>query len=134
MSETNTIDDIGKLVLRISVAGLMLFHGIAKVLNTGSLAYIGGKLSAIGLPSFISYGVYIGEVIAPVLIIIGLYTRLGGVVIVINMLFAIGLSHSGDILALTKHGGWAIELQMFYLLGAVCIVLLGSGRYAVKKD
>ncbi len=127
-------DDMGKLVLRITVAGMMLFHGVAKTINTGSIDYIGSKLVATGLPSFVAYGVYIGEILAPLLILIGLYSRLGAAIIIINMLFAIGLSHMGDILALTKHGGWAIELQMFYLLGAICIVLMGSGKLAVKPD
>lgn len=127
-------DDIGKLILRLSVAVLMLFHGVAKILHTESLGAIGGKLSAVGLPYFVSYGVYIGEVIAPLIVIIGLYSRIGAAFMVINMLFAIGLVHTGDILALTKHGGWAIELQMLYLLGGVAIIFLGSGRYAVRPD
>ena len=51
-----------------------------------------------------------------------------------NMLFAILLVHTGDILALTEHGGWRLELQGFYLFGALAIVFLGSGKYAIKPD
>ena len=132
--DKNHMDDIGKLLLRLSVGIMMLFHGVAKIMNTGQLGFIGGKLSDIGLPSFISYGVYIGEVLAPVLIILGIFTRIGALVIVINMLFAIGLVHMADIFALTRHGGWGIELQAFYLFGAVCIALMGSGKYAIKAN
>ena len=131
---TTVYDDIGKLVLRLTVAGLVLFHGVAKILHPGSLDFIGGRLEAAGLPAFISYGVYIGEVIAPALLIAGLYTRMGAAIIMINMLFAIGLSHAHEIFTLGQHGGWAIELQAFYLFGALCVALLGSGRLAVVPD
>ena len=59
---------------------------------------------------------------------------MGGLIIVINMLFAVLLVHTGDILALTEHGGWRLELQAFYLFGALAIAFLGSGKYAVRPD
>lgn len=69
--EKNT--DLGILILRLSVGILMLLHGIAK-LSHGAEG-IEQMLAASGLPSFIAYGVYVGEVIAPLLIILGLGTR-----------------------------------------------------------
>ncbi len=125
---------LGKLVLRLTVGILMLFHGVTKMLNPGSVDYIGGIFSNAGLPSFIAYGVYVGEVIAPLMVILGIYSRYGALIIVVNMLFAIILVHSNDLFALTEHGGWRLELQGFYLFCAVAIVFLGSGRYAVKPD
>jgi putative oxidoreductase len=127
-------DAMGKLLLRLTVAGLMLFHGVAKIMHPGSLEFIGTSLSNAGIPSALAYGVYIGEVIAPLMILVGFHARIGGLVVVINMLFAIILVHMGDIFSLTQHGGWAIELQAFYLLGGLAIVLLGSGRFAIKPD
>ena len=127
-------DAMGKLLLRLTVAILMLFHGIAKITHPGSVDFIGNLLSGNGLSSAIAYGVYIGEVIAPMMIIAGFHARIGGLIIVVNMLFAIVLAHSGDILSLTKHGGWAIELQAFYLFGGLAVALLGSGKFAIKPD
>ena len=89
---------------------------------------------ALDCPSFLSYGVYLGEIVAPILIIIGLYTRLGGLMIFVNMIFAIALAHSAELLTLGKHGGWALELQAFYLFGGLVIMLLGSGKIAIKPD
>jgi putative oxidoreductase len=60
--------------------------------------------------------------------------RVGGLLVVVNMLFAVLLVHTGDILALTEHGGWRLELQAFYLFGALALMLLGSGKYAVRPD
>jgi len=127
-------NSLGKLSLRLTVGVLMLFHGVAKVMNPGSIDFIGGNLANVGMPSFIAYGVFIGEILAPLMLITGFCTRIGGWLIVVNMLFAIGLAHSADIFSLGKHGGWAIELQAFYLFGGLAVALLGSGKLAVKPD
>lgn len=109
-------------------------HGIDKVMNPGSVEFIGGKLADLGLSPALTYGVYLGEVVAPLMIIFGIYARFGGLIAVVNMLFAIVLMHAGDLFNLTEHGGWALELQGFYLFCSLAIVFLGSGRYAVKPD
>jgi putative oxidoreductase len=127
-------DAIGKLLLRLTVALLMLFHGFAKIIHPGSLEFIESSLSGLGMPSAIAYGVYVGEVIAPLMILFGIYTRIGGLIIVANMIFAIVLAHTADMFSLTQHGGWALELQAFYLFGGIAIALLGSGKFAFKPD
>jgi putative oxidoreductase len=121
-----TREDAGKLLLRLTVGLLMLLHGIAKLTN--GVDGIEGMLEKHGLPGAIAYGAYIGEVVAPLFVIIGLYTRPAALVIAINMLFAIGLAHADEIFSLGKQGGWAIELQAFYLFGAIAVALLGAGR------
>ena len=131
----NSLDsDTGKLVLRLSVGGLMLFHGVAKIMHPGSLEFIGGMLAGFGLPVILAYGVYIGEVVAPLMVVVGYKARIGGLIMAVNMLFALVLAHTGDFFSLSEHGGWMVELQMFYLLSAVAVVFLGSGRQAIKPD
>ena len=126
--------DAGRLILRFCVGGLMLFHGLAKIMHPGSLDFIGGMLSANGLPAMLAYGVYVGEVLAPLMVIVGYQARIGGLLIVINMTLALFLAHTGDFFSLSEHGGWAVELQMFYLLSALAVVFLGSGKLAFKQD
>jgi putative oxidoreductase len=126
--------DTGKLIARLSVGGLMLFHGVSKIIHPAALDFIGGMLSSNGLPSFVAYGVYIGEVVGPLMVIAGYRARLGALIMAVNMLFALYLAHSGDIFSLSEHGGWAVELQMFYLLSSIAVVFLGSGRLAFKPD
>lgn len=127
-------DDLGKLVLRLTVGGLMLFHGYQKLTAFGAAAEkLGGMLEAKGWPSFIAYGVFIGEVVAPLLIVAGYFTRPAALVLFINMIFAIWLAHSGDIFKLTNNGGWSLELQGFYLFGALAILFLGAGKYSVSR-
>jgi putative oxidoreductase len=126
--------DTGRLILRITVGGLLLFHGLAKIMHPGSLEFIGGMLTSNGLPALLAYGVYVGEVIAPLMVIVGYQARVGGLIIVINMVLALFLAHSGDFFSLTEHGGWAVELQIFYLLSALAVMFLGSGKLAFKQD
>lgn len=125
---------LGKLILRLAVASLILFHGVAKLLNPGSLDWIGGMLQGYGLPSFLAYGVLIGEVIAPLMAIFGWQARLAGLLMAGNMLVAFLLVHTGQVFTLTDNGGWALELQGLYLFGALAIALLGSGRMALRPD
>lgn len=123
-------NDVGRLILRLMLGVLLLMHGIAKL--RGGVDPIAGMVGAAGLPEFVTYGVYIGEVIAPLLVIAGWYATIGAVVIAVNMLFAIGLAHGPELLALGRAGGWALELQGMYLFTAIAIALLGPGRYSVN--
>lgn len=127
-------DALGKLILRLSVGGLMLFHGIAKLLNPGSLNWIGDQVASHGLPAFLAYGVLLGEVVAPLMAILGWQTRLAGLLMVGNMVVAIFLAHASEVFLLGSSGGWALELQGLFLFGGLAIVFLGSGRMAVRPD
>lgn len=125
----NHFDDIGKLILRLSVGILLLMHGLFKLMH--GIAGISALIQANGWPVWIAYGVYVGEIIAPALLILGLVTRASAVVIVLNMLIAVYLAHSHQLFQLTKSGGWLLELQGLYLFGALAIALLGAGRFSI---
>jgi putative oxidoreductase len=123
-------EDFGKLLLRLGLGGLLLFHGVYKLLN--GLGPIKTMLAAHNIPDAVAYGVYLGELVAPVLIIVGLFSRIGGLVIAVNMLVAVLLVHTGALMALTPEtGGYALELQVFYLVGGLVVALLGAGRFSL---
>lgn len=123
--------DLGKLIIRLTLGGLMLFHGISKLLN--GIGFIEGQLVSHGIPAFFAYGVYIGELIAPPMVILGYQTRIGALIIVFNMLVAIALVHSHQLLTLGGNGGWALELQGFFLFTALALIFLGPGKYKLKN-
>jgi putative oxidoreductase len=130
MNEANR-SDLGKLILRVAVGGMMLLHGISKLQNgTGG---IGDMLTGAGLPSFLQYGAVVGEVVAPVLLILGILTIPSTLLIAFTMVMAVGLAHSADLLSLGKGGGWAIELQALYFFASISIALIGSGKYSFGK-
>ena len=122
-------DDLGKLILRLTVGALLVFHGVHKMLT--GIAPIEALVVAHHLPAALAYGVYIGEIIAPVMVILGLFARIGAGLIVINMIAAVALAGLGSIAAFTPSGGYALELEAFYLFGALSIALLGAGRFAI---
>lgn len=124
-------DDIGKLVLRLTLGILMLLHGIAK-LRYG-VSGIEGMVTSHGLPGFLAYGVFVGEVIAPLLVIAGFYARTGGLIIAFNMVVAIALAHSSQLFDIGKQGGWELELQGFFLFTAVAVALIGPGKFGINR-
>lgn len=126
----NTQSDLGKLVLRLALGVLVLLHGIAKL--KGGLSGIEGMLAAQGLPTFLAYGALVGEVLAPLMLILGFYARIGALLVVVNMLFAFALVHLGQLGLLNEQGGWALELQGMFLASALALALLGPGRYGVN--
>lgn len=125
---------LGKLVLRLALGTMILLHGINKLINPGSLTWIGDTLASHGLPTVLAYGVLLGEVIAPLMAILGWNARIAGLLIAGNMLVAIYLSHMNELFTLTSSGGWALELQGMFLFGAIALMFLGSGRMAIKPD
>lgn len=124
-------ENTGKLILRLMLGILILMHGFSKLTN--GVDWMDDMLTASGLPVFFKYGVYIGEIIAPALVILGFYTRAGAWLIAVNMLFAIGLAHWNEVFAITEHGALAIEKQYLFMFSAIALALIGPGRYAINQ-
>jgi putative oxidoreductase len=132
--QTNTtvhtnFDDAGKLVLRVALATILLFHGYAKL--TGGIGFVGDMLAKAGAPAALGYLVYVGEVIAPLMILAGVLVRPAALVLAINMIVAVLLVHTGQFFTINETGGWALELQGMYFFASVAVALLGAGRYRV---
>ncbi len=123
------MNDVGKLILRVVLGALILCHGVSKVIN--GPAFVLGLMTKAGLPEAAGYLVYVGEVLAPLLLILGLWTRGAALVVVINMAVAVLLVHTSQFFTLSNTGGWALELQGMYFFTALAIVCLGAGRYSV---
>lgn len=122
-------DDAGKLILRLMLGILLLLHGLNKLMN--GIDGINAIVIANGWPQWIAYGVLVGEVLAPALIILGVVTRAAALVIAVNMLVAVYLAHGHQLLQLTKTGGWILELQAMFLITSLVIALLGAGQYSL---
>jgi putative oxidoreductase len=128
-----THPDTGLLVLRLGLGALLLFHGIYKA--THGVAWIAGPLAKHGLPAWLMYGVYIAEIVAPVMVIFGLWTRIAALIIAFDMVMAIYLARWADIGKVNPMGGsWAIEVEAMYLIMALTLALAGGGRYGLTKS
>jgi putative oxidoreductase len=124
-------DSAGKLILRLALGILILLHGLAKARS--GVGGIASMLTQLGLPSLLAYGVYVGEIVAPLMVITGWLARLGAALIAINMVFALMLAHRSEFTDFASSGGWALELQAMYLFTAVAVALLGPGRYSINQ-
>jgi putative oxidoreductase len=124
------MNDTGKLILRLTLGALILLHGIAKL--SSGVEGIAGMVTSVGLPGWVAYGVYVGEVVAPLMVIAGWFSRIGAGIIAVNMVFAVALAHRSEILELNDTGSWALELQGMFLFTALAIACLGPGRYSVN--
>lgn len=124
-------ENTGKLILRLALGLLILLHGISKLRN--GIGWMDGALANAGLPAFLKYGVYAGEVLAPLAVIAGWYSRIGAWLIAVNMLFALGLVHSAELVKFNDQGGLGLELQYMFFFTAIALALIGPGRYAVNQ-
>jgi putative oxidoreductase len=125
-------ESTGKLILRITLGVLILLHGINKLIS--GVDWLDGMLAGAGLPAFFKYGVYVGEVVAPLLVIAGYYSRIGAWIIAVNMLFALGLAHGAELFAIDpQSGALALEKQYMFMFVAIALALIGPGRYAVNQ-
>jgi putative oxidoreductase len=122
-------DDGGKLVLRLVLGVLVLFHGVAKVI--GGPAFVMGLVAKAGLPAAFGYAVYLGEVLGPLLLIFGVWTRIGALLVIANMIAAVLLADMGQLLKINQYGGYALEVEAMYLFSAIAVALLGAGRYSL---
>jgi putative oxidoreductase len=118
------LSDVGHLVLRLSFSLLMLTHGVPKLQQL-----VAGGTSdfpdPVGVGSTVSLIVAVcGEAVAPVLVMIGLFTRWAAVLPCVIMAVAAFMVHSGDPLAKR-------ELALLYLAGFAVIALVGPGGYSI---
>ena len=125
-------DKTGKFVLRVALGVIVLLHGIAKL--KGGVGFIEGLVTGHGLPAWVAYGAYAGEVVGPLMLIAGFYARLGAALVAVNMLFAIALVHRAELFTLNpQSGGWALELQGLMLFGAIAVMLIGPGKPGINE-
>ena len=108
-------------------------HGFGKILH--GLSGVKGILVNAGLPEFLAYFSYLGEVLAPIMLIIGFYSRIGAI-LVLGTSITILYSYYGftNLFALNEVNGFKSELIYLYIAISLCILLIGSGKYAVKQD
>ena len=117
--------DLGLLILRVGVSGLMLTHGLPKLLNLlqGNFEFS----DPIGLGSTISFIlIVIAEAICPVLILVGIKTRIATIPPIIAMAVAAFMVHGADPIA-TK------EKALLYLIGFLSIGLMGAGKLSLDR-
>lgn len=125
--------DLGILFARLGLGVCLFMHGFAKILH--GIGGVKSTLTKAGLPEIVAYGSYIGEVVAPIMIILGIFSRIAALLVIgtsLTIMYAYyGL---GNLLELTNVGGFKAEILYLYIALSLCIIFSGSGKYAVRKD
>jgi len=118
--------DLGLLVLRVWLgASLLILHGWGKLIDYKNLSRTFSDPLKIGHQASLILAL-VGEVLCPVLLILGLFTRFAALGSAITMAVAFFLVHQTAL-----KGGRSGELAFIYLAGFVIILLAGPGRFAL---
>lgn len=113
------------LLLRLFVGGMMLTHGLAKIMSFSDLAATFPDPLGVG-STFSLLLVILAEALCSCLLILGVITRLALIPLLFNMLVIVFVVHSG-----TPFG--ARELPILYLGMYVVLFWSGAGKYSLDE-
>lgn len=119
---------ISLLILRVFAAGFMLYgHGWGKMVNVVTANFRFGDPIGLG-PEISLILAAFAEGICSILIILGFYTRLSALILMINMSVAVFFFHlpAGDPFG-------RMELALLYLVIFTTIFLMGPGKIAIDS-
>lgn len=106
------------LILRIAVGGMIAWAGIKKLMDMD--AAISGLTAGFGLSLYVIWAVVLGEVLAGLGILFGVYTQIAAVGAAIIMAGAV------------YYTGGNTMTPIYLLIGSLVLVYTGSGAYAFK--
>ncbi|PQA58791.1 DoxX family protein [Siphonobacter curvatus] len=113
------------LVLRVGTGLLMLPHGYQKLSNYAEKKNEFMSLFGLGSPTSMALAIF-AEFFCSILLVLGLFTRVATIPLIITMLVAAFLAHGGEIFG-------EAELATHYLVAYVTILILGPGDYSLDK-
>lgn len=117
------VTDLGLLILRIGFAGMLLTHGIPKIKLLFESPIKFADPIGVGETTTLILAL-IGEVVAPILILIGFKTKLATIPSMITMFVAVFIIHASDPIGIK-------EKAILYLVGFLVIFLTGAGKYSI---
>ncbi len=121
---SNSATDWASLVLRVTLGLLMLNHGYPKLMNliSGEEIKFADPI-LIGMSASLALAVF-AEFFCSILIVLGLWTRLALIPLMVTMIIVVSIIHVNDPIAKK-------ELALLYLLPYIALFLLGSGRFSM---
>lgn len=119
------------LLLRITLGAMFLAHGLTKLL-VFTPAGTAGFFQSVGFPGFLAYPVIAFEILAGILLVLGVYARWVGAIAAVQ-LFVASTVHFGNGWSFTNtNGGW--EYPVFLALSALAVALIGEGACALMSS
>lgn len=124
-----TAGDLGLLVLRLTGLMLALGHGLEKI-PPPPIFLTDVEKMGLPAPHAFAWLAALCEFAGGVLMAVGLFTRLGAVMVIAVMLTALTKVHLHDPTFMSNQGA-AKEPALLYLLPAVALLFTGSGRFGI---
>jgi len=117
------------LLLRVSLGAMFVAHGLLKALAF-TLPGTAKFFESVGFLGFLAYVVTPFEVIAGVLLILGVRTRLVALVSIPLLIGAVSVHVGNGWFFASANGGW--EYPVLLVVLAIVQAMLGDGAYALK--
>ena len=119
--------DAALLILRVVLGIIMLYHGWPKLTGLGGVIE-GFTGMGIPLPAVSAVFATVAEVGGGLLLLLGAFTDIAGLLVAIDMLGAITFVHAKNGFGVSDGG---VEWPLALLAMALAVGLAGPGRYAV---
>ena len=120
--------NIGLLILRISIGTMLIHHGYEKTADINNFADAFVRPIGIPFPILASYIAAYSEIYGSLLLIAGLFTPLAALSIVGTI--GVAIYHA---IVTAGFNIYLLELLILYMGGALCILLLGGGDFAIDR-
>ena len=129
----DVVRDLSWLVIRLTVGGVLLVHGIVKVMGPGVEGFAGGLAKRGMEPALpFAYLIFFNETIGAICLMLGLLTRIVGAMIAIEFLVITFVAHFHNGFGFTSPGGgW--EYPLLWGLVIFAISLRGGGPYSLDR-
>ena len=122
---THTLKDMGLLIFRIVIGVLMLTHGWQKLSNFETLSAVFPDPIGWGSSMLLTMIVF-AEVVCSILLILGLFTRISTLPLIIGMLVAAFVVHGADPFQVK-------ELAILYMFGYILLAFTGAGKLSADN-
>jgi len=123
--------DMAALILRFSLASVLLAHSLYLKMVVYSLAGTAQFFSTIGLPEILAYIVFLVEVATGLSLLLGFKTRFFSALVIPILLGATWAHLANGWLFTNTGGGW--EYPLFLTLMTVTQLCLGGGKYTINR-
>ena len=120
------IKSFGLLILRLSIGTMLIHHGYEKTADIQNFADAFVRPIGLPFPILSSYIAAYTEIYGSWLVIVGLLTRFAALSIVGTI--GVAIYHA---IVTAGFNIYLLELLVLYMGGALCILLLGGGDFAL---
>ena len=122
------IKSFGLLILRISIGTMLIHHGYEKLADIENFADAFVRPIGLPFPILSSYIAAYSEIYGSWLLIVGFLTRFASLSIVGTI--GVTIYHA---IVTAGFNIYLLELLILYMGGSLCILLLGSGDFALDR-